>query len=391
MKPETSSALALLLLAACASGPAPAVVIDVRGPAAALDDLLDWESRHGRVPDGSTVVFRGAREAAPDLAERVSKWRLWAAMRFEPRRTARLIEFGWDIPDTAALRANAAAMERAPFDGVVLDPKIGRPLAFSWHVFGRERLPDGCLDAALADLQATRLFRFKHNFLRFNATPGDAPLARRSPSSQSGQPGDGEGGWDDHPVIANVRLAGRFVREAELAGLMFDVEPYQGKQWSNGTADDARRLGRAFGRAYAAEAPRSTILLTFGITQASHPEYRLLGPFVEGLLEADVEVVDGFENAYGFKETAAFERAREAIRKSHPRIRAGFGLWMDFESGRRAWPANAFFSPDEFERAVRAASAASDGWVWIYTERLNWWTGEGLPDGYRAAVERARE
>jgi hypothetical protein len=360
--------MALAALAACAS-PAPVITIDVRGPQATLDDLLDWESRHGRVPDGATVVFRGAREAAPDLVERATTWRVWSGVRFEERKRARLIEFGWDIPDTAYLREHVRDMEKAPFDGVVLDPSIGRDLRFSWHVFGRERLPDAVLDGAIADLRATRFARFRHNFLRLNATPGD--LAWDTPDA----------------MLANVRLAARLVREARLAGLFFDTESYQAKLWSTGAPADVRRAGREFGRAY--DAPGTTILLAFAITQASHPEYRLLAPFVEGLLEGavSVEIVDAYENAYGFKDGPAFERARDAIRRSHPRLRAGFGLWMDFESGRRGWPANPHFSPAEFERAVRAASAAGDGWVWIYTERVNWW--KDPPGPYADAIRNA--
>jgi len=361
-------ALAALALAACGGTPS-VVTIDVRGPRATLDDLLDWESRHGRVPDRATVVFRGAREATPDLAERAAKWRVWSGMRFEPHRRARVIEFGWDIPDTAFLREHIRDMERAPFDGVVLDPSIGRATRFSWHVFGRERLAESTLDGALADLRATPFERFRHNFLRFNATPGDLT-------------------WDaPDAMLANVRLAARLVREGRLAGLFFDTESYQAKLWATGSPADVRRAGRAFGRAY--DATGTTILLAFAITQASHPEYRLLAPFVEGLVEGAVavDIVDACENAYGFKDGPAFERARDAIRRSHPRLQAGFGLWMDFESGRRGWPANPHFTPAEFERAVRAASAAGDGWVWIYTERVNWWTDPPAP--YADAIRNA--
>src|SRR5947208_12940284 len=87
----------------------------------------------------------------------------------------RLIEFGWDEPDTAFMRQHVAEMEKTPFDGCVFRvayPKAGGGRGnFSWECWGERAFTDAELKSALDDLTATRFHRFTHNFLRFNTTP----------------------------------------------------------------------------------------------------------------------------------------------------------------------------------------------------------------------------
>ena len=74
-------------------------------------------------------------------------------------------------------------------------------------------------------------------------------------------------------------------------------------------------------------------------------------------------------------------------------LQAGFGLWMDHK--RKGWDVADFsknyFSPAEFETAVRSALEVSDGYVWIYSERPKWWTNEMLPKAYVEALAEARK
>ncbi len=74
-------------------------------------------------------------------------------------------------------------------------------------------------------------------------------------------------------------------------------------------------------------------------------------------------------------------------------MKAGFGLWMDHK--RKGWDVADFtknyFSPVEFETAVRSALEVSDGYVWIYSERPKWWTNEMLPKAYVEALGNARK
>ena len=49
-----------------------------------------------------------------------------------------------------------------------------------------------------------------------------------------------------------------------------------------------------------------------------------------------------------------------------------------------------WFSPREFGTAIRHALDHADAYVWIYSERINWWTGENVPPPYLEALRDAR-
>jgi hypothetical protein len=123
-----------------------------------------------------------------------------------------------------------------------------------------------------------------------------------------------------------------------------------------------------------------------------------------------VRLVDGYELSYWYKEEQQFRRARQAMSHGVASIAAnpdvyrravsfGFGIWLDYNWRRHGWnpadPSNNYFTPEQFEKTVRLAIEASDGWVWIYSETPRWWTKDGggplsLPDAYVEALRRAR-
>src|SRR5437868_10739463 len=80
----------------------------------------------------------------------------------------KLIEFGWDEPDTAFMREHIAEMEATPFDGCVFHVKD-----FLWETWGKRAFKESDFRASLEDLNATPFKRFTQNFLRFNTTPAD--------------------------------------------------------------------------------------------------------------------------------------------------------------------------------------------------------------------------
>src|SRR4051794_1307612 len=94
----------------------------------------------------------------------------------DPPDSKKLIEFGWDEPDTAFMRAHSAEMDQTPFDGCVFHLtylKDGKPTGpFVWECFGKRAFTEAELKPALDDLTMTRS-RFTENFLRFNTSPGD--------------------------------------------------------------------------------------------------------------------------------------------------------------------------------------------------------------------------
>src|SRR4051794_33106409 len=133
-----------------------------------------------------------------------------AGVAEEPKK---LIEFGWDEPDTAFLRRHIAEMERTPFDGCVFHVdargESGKAERFTWLCWGPRAFSEEELKSALDDLKATPVRRFTHNFLRFNTTPGKIDW------------------FDDYSaVVANARLAARVAREGRCKGLLLDTEQY---------------------------------------------------------------------------------------------------------------------------------------------------------------------
>ncbi len=169
--------------------------------------------------------------------------------------------------------------------------------------------------------------------------------------------------------------------------------------------------------------PDLTVFLTFGHSLVwkqsdggkkpiADCEDGLLVPFLDGMIEASngkTRLVDGHEMSYGYRDSAAFTRAYNAIKRDavgfglgsrglSQRVSAGFGLWLDYDWPKNGWNTTEVeknhFSPSRFETSLRAAIEQSDEYVWIYTEKPRWWSERGeaiaLPREYVDAVRRVR-
>lgn len=344
------------------------------------------------------------------------------ACRPAPASPKKLIEFGWDEPDTRFLRRHLARMERTPFDGCVFHVNYktadGRAGNLAWQGFGRWAIGEEDVREAREDLRALPLRRFTHNFLRFNTTPGSVDW------------------FEDFTAIrANARLAADLARDGRAAGILFDVEQYEAPLFTYRSlagssqrsfrdyAAQVRLRGRELMQAFQEGYPGLTVMLTFGHSlpwrlseegrrPLAETHYGLLAPFVDGLLDAaegGTRVVDGHELSYGYRHPSDFSRAREAMKRGvlpivadprqHARHgRAAFGIWMDFDWRHEGWyaddPGRNYFTPAVFEQAVSRALALTDEYVWIYVETPRWWTDEGvsrdLPRPYVTALRRAR-
>ena len=326
----------------------------------------------------------------------------------------KLIEWGWDEPDTKFLRANIERMEQFPFDGVIFHATSDRGENLAWEIWGERRFAIAQLQNALSDLKATRFRRFTDRFLRTNATPGTVD-------------------WFDDAawkiVAQNFGAAAELVKEAGCTGLMFDNEQYQQqvfdyrKQKHRAQKSFAeystkvRQRGHEWMQEVAGHYPDITILLTFGyvITRRagekdrSESDYGLWADFLDGMLSAcapKTRIVDAFENSYGYRRADQFERAYRTIKEKSAawsgekeafrrHVQAGFGIWMDNQWNKYGWNPTDFsknyFKPEGFGESVRMALRMSDEYVWIYTEKPRWWTREQLPAAYVSALEAARK
>ena len=337
--------------------------------------------------------------------------------------TKKLIEFGWDEPDTAFIRQHIAEMEKTPFDGCVFHANWTKPAggggSFTWDCWDTRSFTAEELKQSLDDLKATQFRRFTQNFLRFNTSPGKIDW------------------FDDFSaVINNAKLAAQVAREGHCKGILFDDEQYNfplfsyrkqrdaaTKSWDEYAAQ-VRKRGREVMEAFQDGYPDLTVFLTFGYslpwTQSNSGKkpladcgYGLLAPLMDGLLEGakgKTRVVDGYELAYSYKDPAQFDKAYQTMRtnllgivvdpKKYEQVfSAGFGLWLDNNWRKNGWDTNDFsknfFTPEVFESSLRKALQRADEYVWIYSETPRWWSKEGhplkLPDAYEAAIRQARQ
>ena len=356
-----------------------------------------------------------------------------AAVDEKPAQTQKkkLIEFGWDEPDAGFLRKHADAMERnAPFDGCVFHAAWSRAEGssapgkasgnFTWECWSARAFTHAELAQSLADLKAAPLKRMRHNFLRFNVTPGDVDW------------------FDDSAfgaVVNNARLAAKLAHDGGACdGVLFDIEQYDkklfrypaqklaaDKSWDDYAARVRQRGGQvmaAFQEGY----PDLVVMLTFAYSlphaqaggekaKLAKVDYGLLAPLLDGMVEAAAgksKIVDGFELSYGYRDPAQFERAYETMRtgvlplvdSDHGKFRQvmsfGFGLWLDYDWRKKGWDekdaSRNYFTPEGFRHSAGAALQKADDYVWVYTETPRWWTEPDglpakLPEAYRQALQ----
>jgi hypothetical protein len=140
-------------------------------------------------------------------------------------------------------------------------------------------------------------------------------------------------------------------------------------------------------------------------------DYGLLAPFLDGMLESatgKTRIIDGYESSYAYKDMENFVNARQLMKekvlamtnldeKHRQHVSAGFGVWMDYNWREFGWNVSDFsrnfFTPEAFEKTMRAAWETADEYVWVYTEDPRWWAGEGkpakVPPEYDQALRRA--
>ncbi|MDD4267759.1 MAG: hypothetical protein PHO07_10540 [Pirellulales bacterium] len=321
----------------------------------------------------------------------------------------KFIELGWDIPDTAFLRAEHLAMEQeGPFDGVIFraGAKTGDGKSVSTQAgWNRQRWNKEWFEDARGDLKACRFTKFSHNFLLFNATPQRIEWT------------DGEG-WD--ALEEKLRICAWLAGEGKAKGLALDFEPYGENQWkfdpSTGrsfaeTAALARQRGAQLARGIGSEMPSAVILALFlnsvvaRAGRVDHPaailaeeHYGLLPAFFNGMLDAatpQMVLVDGCENGYYMDSLEAYQRAALEMRSWHgpaiklvapesraryrQQVQAGFGFYLDMfvnPQGHRYYrPPLEGSRLKRLSRNLAAARDASDEYVWIYGEQCRWWSG----------------
>ena len=344
---------------------------------------------------------------------------LAGAASADPQAPAKkLIEYGWDVPTPAYVRAHVRRMEERPFDGLMMRLEQG-----GGQVFAGKRWDEAALQPDFQALRQIDWQKFTDNFLMMY--------------SASAMDWFSDADWET--IAANAALMARGARIGRCKGLVFDAEPYGENPWAYAKQARAkeksfaeyqamvRKRGAQFMQAMAREMPNLRLLTFFqlslfrGLLNEPDPAkresalagegYGLLPAFLNGMLDAagpEVVITDGNESAYYYTSPLDFYQsyhamrqralalvAPENVRKYQQQMQASQALYVDyvFKYWDRKYIAEQL-TPEErarwFEHNTYHALSTSDEYVWLYSEKMNWWKDEKVPPGIVEAITSAR-
>jgi len=350
------------------------------------------------------------------------------ASRAQATGDKKVIEMGYDIPDTAYMRKNIAEMEKIPFDGVVFRVVTkddgGKAHPFIREAWGGREFGASEVKPAIEDLKATKFTKFTDNFVRMNTQPG-------------------VDFYDDYStVVHNAAIAARIAKQGGVKGILLDTENYVDAQNKNRffTFKDrthperswveyvgqARKRGREVMAAFQREYPGVTVLLTYGYSfpwnrtgrggRALSDErnaYNLLAPFLDGMVEeasGGTKMVELNEWTFSLgnetERKAAYQETNRSLlpivanpTKYNDVMSIGQAIMLDFQDPRnpnigKDWDPVAtnknFFPPDKFISTLKGALRNSDKYVWVYAQRVRFWPRANLPESYISGIEIAK-
>ncbi len=329
----------------------------------------------------------------------------------------KVVEYGWDAPTPAYLAAHLGDMEKRPFDGILFH------LEAKANVLEPKALDESQLAKDLEAIDRIHWKKFSDNFLMmFAAAKQD---------------------WFDDQqwktIEQNTRLVARAAKRAKCVGVCFDPEPYGANPWAYRQALRrhkmsfadyqvvVRKRGGQFVRSIERELPGAKILTFFHVSlfgtlcrpmplerreaELAKASYALLPAFIEGMAQGaqtHVEIIDGNENAYYYTNNCRYldsyhlvtQRARYLIAPGAwpaylNTVRMGQALYIDQYYGLRQNTktlGNVMTHEEQvkwLEHNTYWALYTTDRYVWCYSERMNWWTGD-VPAGAEDAICRAR-
>lgn len=331
----------------------------------------------------------------------------------------KLIEYGWDVPVPSFVAANIGEMEKRPFDGLILRPE-GKGHG---NVLSGGKWNPADYRADIEAMKAIKWGKFRHNFVMMY--------------SASTQDWFSDADWE--AVLSNVTIMAQ-IAKAGGCNLAFDAEPYGTNPWLYSQqkhaqqksyaeyAAKAHQRGKQFIETIGAVLPRNVLLTFFSysyfgtqmaIDNPAKREQSLAGagyglylPFLNGILEGmgpRMSITDGNEPSYYYDNSEKYFAVYHAMKqgalslvppdlvtKFQTQAQASQALYMDYVFARVNWkniPA-LYLTPEQqakwFEHNVYWALKTTDEYVWLYSEKMNWWTNKDIPAGMEEAIVRAR-
>lgn len=314
-------------------------------------------------------------------------------------KTKKLIEFGWDRPKPSYVVDHLSTMEQLPFDGITMSiPKIFKVM--DGHQWSKADATEEF--TALPKIQWKK---FTENFLLLN---------------MSGTV-DWYNDYDWDIVVSNIKLIAEAARLGHCRGILLDAEPYAvASPWMYSaqihTADKSftdytaqvRLRGRQCMDAIQSELPSPVIFTTF-LTSILSPsarrslestKYGLIPAFLDGMLDVvnpGTIIVDGNEASYNYETSTAFFQANQRIHQDGPAlltpenraryqtvIQCAQAIFPDRLFGIQGKNTVGYYlTPPEqmqwFQANLYYAFNNSDEYVWLYSNKPNWWENRDLP------------
>lgn len=341
-----------------------------------------------------------------------------------PRAGKKLIEYGWDVPNSYFLKTNIEKMEQIPFDGIVIrgvtyQTPNGGPELLAWRVFSRHKFQPADYQHVIDDVKSIKFTRFKDNFIEMCSHPGEVDFF--------------DPDWDI--AVHNARCMAKIAKESGCVGLTFDPEKYgEFPTWGYEARPEkmkkaysfaeytarVRECGRKFMKAINSEFPDVKILAWYGHSLPyldakewtggrglQYAYYALLPAFYDGMLDVatpQTQFIDGHEFAYSYGSRKQYLDARKRVLREAKTIsqcpeeftehvRCGFGVWADYDWRTFGWHPDDFsknyWTPGALRTALSHALASSDEYVWVYSEKLCWWDFN-VPKEYIDALALAK-
>ena len=310
----------------------------------------------------------------------------------------------------ATLKANIQNLKARGFSGTTVRMTVGT------RIFKKTPYPATDLESDTNNLKQTDSSDLPENLLKIDSATDD--------------------GWswlsdsDWAATEVNIRAFAKAAKVAGFKGFAFDPEPYGPNPWlytnenfgGKSLAEVSsvvRERGKRFMALTQAELPNARLLflkLLNQIRQHSEDsnnaaEYELLKAFFEGILEvanSGVKFVDGNEDSYDYTQAKDFDDGRAYIlgaesllptalhEKFKRQVSISHSLFVDGLMNLYASPRfigyylkNNAERLKLFEHNIYNAARSSDSFVWVYSESINWWTGQDVPANLEKTMKSA--
>jgi hypothetical protein len=243
-------------------------------------------------------------------------------------------------------------------------------------------------------------------------------------------------------VLSAVKFNAQVAKAAGCVGLLFDPEPYGTNPWNYHKqkhidqysyaqySAKVYQRGQQFMETMQSQIPDVKVLMFHQYQMlyavAHNPDsakreatlaaanYGLYLPFLNGMLSVinkNAQMIDGNEGSYYYQKPAQFYEAywqmregarinvpKELLEKYETNEKSANALYVDRLFSLRpetfGYQISAGMTPEEraqwFEQNTYYALKTSQEYVWLYSEKMNWWTDTSLPPGLQNAVIAAK-